>query len=37
MIIWGYVKSLKEYIKEYEEKNAIGHFNISNIEGFGQW
>ena len=29
------LKSLKEYIKEYEEKKiAIGHFNISNIEGF---
>ena len=29
------MKSLREYIKEAEEKKiAIGHFNISNIEGF---
>ena len=28
------IKNLSEYIKEAEEnKNAIGHFNISNIEG----
>jgi len=29
------MKSLREYIKEAEEKKiAIGHFNISNSEGF---
>lgn len=29
------MKSLKEYIREAEEKKvAIGHFNISNLEGF---
>ena len=29
------VKTLREYIKEAEEKGvAIGHFNISNLEGF---
>ena len=29
------MKTLREYIAEAEEKkNAIGHFNISNIEGF---
>lgn len=29
------MKTLREYIKEAEEKKiAIGHFNISNIEGF---
>lgn len=29
------MKTLREYIKEAEEKSvAIGHFNISNLEGF---
>jgi fructose-bisphosphate aldolase class II len=29
------MKKLKEYIKEAQEgKNAVGHFNISNMEGF---
>jgi fructose-bisphosphate aldolase class II len=29
------IKNLREYIKEAEEKGvAIGHFNISNLEGF---
>ena len=29
------IKTLREYIKEAEEKGiAIGHFNISNLEGF---
>lgn len=29
------MKTLREYVKEAEEKKiAIGHFNISNIEGF---
>ncbi|MFA5778399.1 MAG: class II fructose-bisphosphate aldolase [Candidatus Paceibacterota bacterium] len=29
------MKTLREYIKEAEEKHvAIGHFNISNLEGF---
>jgi fructose/tagatose bisphosphate aldolase len=28
------MKTLREYIKEAEEKKvAIGHFNISNLEG----
>ncbi len=28
-------KTLREYVKEAEDKNvAIGHFNISNLEGF---
>jgi fructose-bisphosphate aldolase, class II len=29
------MKTLREYVKEVEEKKvAIGHFNISNLEGF---
>src|ERR1035437_830245 len=29
------MKTLREYVKEAEEKGvAIGHFNISNLEGF---
>lgn len=35
LALWSLMKSLKEYINEAEERGvAIGHFNISNLEGF---